>query len=165
MSTERSGAIFENRDITPKGRPLRMTAGKSGLYCNDDDLDRLASAAPALSVTLVRGDEVPITCPCCGQPVATPSLEIVVQSYGISEFEARILGAIWRGKGRPVATERIFDAMYADDPDGGPSHTKMYQAFKFGLHRLRGRLTGSGVVIENVGYRRGYRLLLKESAQ
>lgn len=108
---------------------------------------------------------VPMGCPCCGQPVATPSLEIVVQSYGISEFEARILGAIWRGKGRPVATERIFDAMYADDPDGGPSHTKMYQAFKFGLHRLRGRLTGSGVVIENVGYRRGYRLLLKESAQ
>ena len=106
---------------------------------------------------------LPMPCPCCGQAVAVPSLEIVIENYGISEFEARILGAIWRGKGRPVATERVFDAMYADDPDGGPSRMKMYEAFKFGLHRLRGRLKGSGVSIENVGYRRGYRLVMKEN--
>lgn len=131
---------------------------------SDRTLDHIATSAPS-PATPVTMEPVSIPCPCCGQVVGTPSLEIVVQTYGISAFEARILGAVWRGKGRPVQTERIFDAMYADDPDGGPSHTKMYQAFKFGLHRLRDRLTGSGVLIENVGYRRGYRLLLKESAQ
>lgn len=102
-------------------------------------------------------------CPCCKQPVATPTLEVIVASCGVSELEARILGAVWAGKGQPVFAERIFDAMYADDRDGGPSPEKMYDALKFGLHRLRGRLEGSGVSIENVGYRRGYRLLLKEN--
>lgn len=51
--------------------------------------------------------------------------------------------------------------MYADDPDGGPSNTKMYEAFKFGLNRLRSKLEGSGIEIENVGYRRGWRLVMK----
>lgn len=100
-------------------------------------------------------------CPCCGSEISIPTLDLIIKSYGISEFEARILGAIWRGRGGAVATERIFDAMYADDPDGGPSPQKMYDAFKFGLHRLRGRLEGSGVSIENVGYRQGYRLVMK----
>lgn len=101
-----------------------------------------------------------LACPCCRQPVAVPTLEIVIENYGISEFEARILGAIWHGKGRPVATQRVFDAMYCDDLDGGPSQGKMYEAFKFGLHRLRGRLKGSGISVENVGYRRGFRLVI-----
>lgn len=101
------------------------------------------------------------SCPCCGQSVVAPSLDLLIDIYGISEFEARILSAIWRGKGGPVPTERIFDVMYADDPEGGPSQTKMYEAFKFGLHRLRGRLAGSGVSIENVGYRRGFRLVME----
>jgi hypothetical protein len=86
---------------------------------------------------------------------------MVIETYGVTEFQSRILGAIWRGKGRTVPTQRIFDAMYADDPDGGPSSTEMYKAFKFGLHRLRARLQGSGIEIENVGYRRGWRLVLK----
>lgn len=149
----------------PKSRNIRFSGVDSIAVSADGVLDRIATSATLNPSVASPMEPISIPCPCCGQVVGTPSLEIVVQSYGISEFEERILGAIWRGKGRPVATERIFDAMYADDPDGGPSHTKMYQAFKFGLHRLRGRLTGSGVVIENVGYRRGYRLLLKESAQ
>lgn len=48
--------------------------------------------------------------------------------------------------------------MYADDPDGGPSQVEMYKSFKAALFLLRQRLDGSGVGIENVGYRRGYRL-------
>lgn len=133
---------------------------------SDGVLDSVGVSAPAPTpAETVDLSKLAIPCPCCKQPVRSPAVEIVVENFGISEFEARILAAIWRGKGRPVQTERIFDAMYADDPDGGPSHTKMYQAFKFGLHRLRSRLNGSGVQIENVGYRRGFRLLLKENAQ
>lgn len=102
----------------------------------------------------------PIACPCCKQSVTVPSLDIVVDHYKVTPLEARILGAIWRGKGLPVQTERIFDAMYVDDPDGGPSPTRMYAAFKVALCHLRARLDGSGVSIVNVGYRRGYRLVI-----
>lgn len=102
-----------------------------------------------------------LACPCCGQAVNVPTVEIVIDVYGLTDFEAHILRAIWRGKGLPVKTERIFDAMYADDPDGGPSRTKMYDAFKVALCRLRKRIEGSGVSVENVGYRRGYRLVMR----
>lgn len=101
-----------------------------------------------------------IPCPCCGTRVGVPSMEMLVQHCGISEFQSRILGAVWRGKGQTVPTQRIFDAMYFDDPDGGPSHVEMYKSFKEALFRLRERLDGSGVGIENVGYRRGYRLVI-----
>ncbi|HEY5797641.1 MAG TPA: hypothetical protein VIU82_21775 [Bosea sp. (in: a-proteobacteria)] len=101
-----------------------------------------------------------ISCPCCRQAVAVPTLDIVVDHYKVTPLEARILGAVWKGKGHPVQTERIFDAMYADDPDGGPSPTRMYAAFKVSLCHLRARLKHSGISIENVGYRRGYRLTL-----
>ena len=100
-----------------------------------------------------------IPCPCCQQAVAAPTLEIVIDRFGLTPMEARILRAVWKGKGHPVPNERIFDHMYEDDPDGGPSPTKMYSAFKVALCHLRQKLTGSGVGIENVGYRLGYRLV------
>jgi hypothetical protein len=102
----------------------------------------------------------PIACPCCKQQVAVPSLEMVIYHYNVTPLEARILEAIWKGKGLPVMAERIFDAMYYDDENGGPSQSRMYAALKVLLSRLRGRLEGSGISIENVGYRRGYRLVL-----
>lgn len=103
----------------------------------------------------------PIECPCCRQPVSAPSIDIVVSNYGIRPLEARVLSAIWKGNGMPVQTERVFDAMYADDPDGGPSYASMYSSFKVALCRLRGRLEGSGISIETVGYRRGFRLIME----
>lgn len=102
----------------------------------------------------------PIPCPCCGQAVKVPTLDIVVDRYGLTRMEAQIIGAVWKGRGMPVPTERIFDAMFQDDPDGGPSPARMYIAFKDALHELRIRLNGSGVSVENVGYRRGFRLVI-----
>lgn len=102
----------------------------------------------------------PIPCPCCKQEVRVPTLEIVCDHYKLTPLEARILGAIWRGKGLPVKTDRIFDAMYIDDPDGGPHPNRMYSAFKVALCHLRDRLEGSGISVENAGYRMGYRLVL-----
>lgn len=110
----------------------------------------------------VSRDEIykAIECPCCNQRVVAPSLNIVIDRYKVSPLEARILGAVWRGKGHAVQTERIFDAMYVDDPDGGPSPQRMYAAFKVALCHLRKKLEGSGVGVECVGYRAGYRLVL-----
>lgn len=103
----------------------------------------------------------PLLCPCCKQPVTIPAPEIVIDHYGITPMEGRIFEAVWKGKGLPVITERIFTAMYIDDPDGGPSPDKMYLAFKVALCHLRQKLEGSGIGIANVGYRRGYRLVLE----
>lgn len=103
----------------------------------------------------------PLLCPCCKQPVTTPQPEIVIDRYGLTPMEGRIFQAVWKGKGLPVITERIFTAMYIDDPDGGPTPDRMYLAFKVALCHLRQKLEGSGIGIANVGYRRGYRLVLE----
>ena len=99
-------------------------------------------------------------CPCCAQPVPVPSAYIVAQNAGLSPMETRILEAVWDGKGRSVQTERIFDRMYEDDPDGGPPPARMYATFKEKLSLLRKKLIGSGVGVENVGRREGYRLVM-----
>ncbi len=56
----------------------------------------------------------------------------------------------------------MFDLMYADDVNGGPSEKTMYNTFKVMLSKLRGKLIGSGISIESAGYRRGYRLVFRE---
>lgn len=101
------------------------------------------------------------TCPCCGAGIDTMTADLAVQTYGITEQEARVLRAIWSGNGGPVRMDRVFFEMYSDDPDGGPPHTQMYNAFKVALSHLRSKLDGSGIKIETVGYRQGYRLLLE----
>jgi hypothetical protein len=99
-------------------------------------------------------------CPCCEQSVAAPSLDSAIASHRLDGFEASILRAVWRGKGHPVPTERIFDAMYVDDPDGGPLPTRMYAEFNKALCRLNSQLSSAGIAILSVGYRKGYRLAL-----
>lgn len=104
----------------------------------------------------------PVPCPCCGQVVGVPMLDIIIDHYQIAPMPARILRAIWNGKGHPVKSERIFDVMYEDDPDGGPHHAQMYNALKIGIWRLREKLEGSGISIESAGYGLGYRLKIGE---
>ena len=103
---------------------------------------------------------VKISCPCCRAPVRVPTLDIIVDHYGLAPVEAKILEAVWKGKGMPVMSERIFNNMYRDDPDSGPNPTKMYAAMKVGMSHLRKKIEGSGVGVENCGYRRGYRLII-----
>lgn len=107
----------------------------------------------------------PVPCPCCGRAMTIPTLEVVCFTYGLSPLQSRILGAVWRGRGLPVSAERIFDAMYADDPEGGPELPKMYAAFKESLHRVRVKLNGSGIEIINSGYRKGYRLVMGDARE
>jgi DNA-binding response OmpR family regulator len=102
-----------------------------------------------------------VHCPCCSQPVTTPSLDMVIEAYRITPMEAAILGVVWAAKGRTVSTQRIFCAMYADDPDGGPGQNKMYDAFKVALCHMRKKLDGSGIGILNLGHSKGYRLVIE----
>jgi hypothetical protein len=100
-------------------------------------------------------------CPCCQRPVAAPTLEMIIDKYQLGTQEGLILEAVWRGGGHSVSTRRIFDVMFRDDENGGPSETQAYNLFKYGLHRLRRKLRGSGVSVANCGYARGYRLTMK----
>lgn len=104
----------------------------------------------------------PMACPCCGTETRTPSLDVVIDNLEIRPREAKVLRAVWKGKGHPVPKSRICDAMYADDPDGGPANSTMNLTFKVALCLLRKKLEGSGIAIETVGSRRGYRLKIME---
>lgn len=106
-----------------------------------------------------------VDCPTCGHHAAAPSLGGVMLVCELTPKQARILGAVWRGRGQPVHYEQIVAALYEDDPDGGPSHDLAYKAMKVGIHHLRKRLEGSGVGIESAGYGKGYRLVLAGRAR
>ncbi|MGV8865246.1 MAG: hypothetical protein ACOH2T_29420 [Pseudomonas sp.] len=151
LTTADQTTILEHRDGCCD---FHTTLCKQG----GDDLNHDKSFARVGQVT------APIPCPCCSRPLMAPTLDHVVFQYQVKPQEGKILRAVWAAKGLPVTVERIFDAMYEDDPDGGPGPTKMYAAFKESLCRLRKRLDGSGISIENVAYRSGYRLVLREAA-
>jgi hypothetical protein len=82
---------------------------------------------------------------------------------GINGHAAAVLVALWEGRGLPVMTERVFDAMYADDPDGGPSPSRMYIALRRVIAELNAKLSGSGVAAVEAGYRMGWRLRISVS--
>lgn len=123
-----------------------------------ENLVEISAENFALQLHLVK-----YTCPCCEQRVPQPTPDIIAQMVGLPQQQEAILRAVWSGKGRAVQIEKIFSEMYADDPEGGPSASKMYAAFKVALCHLRERLRGTGVSIHNVGYRQGYRLVMKEA--
>lgn len=145
--------LFEDFHAAGRRRPGRIKRGRKSVRKKWREEEPIKRTAPPTTF-----DQ--IDCPCCRQRVGVPSLDIIIDHYGIPPMQARILSAVWRGKGLPVPTERVFDSMYADDPDGGPSPAAMYRAFKVALCHLRKRLNGSGVGVENCGYRMGYRLIL-----
>lgn len=99
----------------------------------------------------------PIECPCCKQSVRVPTLDVVIERLRVPPMQARILGAIWRGKGLPVQTEMILAAM-----DRGTDRQHDYEEFKIALCHLRKRLKGVGIKIENVGYAQGYAIAFEE---
>lgn len=99
-------------------------------------------------------------CPMCKQPVAAPSLEDAIAACPLNGFEEKILSAVWAGRGMPVQTEPIFSRMFEDDPDGGPSPTRMYAAFYQALGRLNSQLSDTGIAVVSNRYRKGYRLSL-----
>ncbi len=92
-----------------------------------------------------------VCCPMCQAPVDVPGLDALISDRGITGHAAAILRAVWSGRGAGVKTERVFDAMYEDDPDGGPHLSKMYKSLWVGLSELECFLSGSGVEISYSG--------------
>lgn len=112
-------------------------------------------------MTKLIKSNTPMACPCCGKPTSVLSIDMVIDRLGLSPMQSRILRAVWDGGGYPIPQVRIYDAMYEDDPDGGPSDFTAYNALKVALCFLRKKLEGSGIEIETIK-RRGYRLKIIE---
>lgn len=104
-------------------------------------------------------------CPCCGTRTVPPSLDMVVEGCLLGRMEEAILTAVWRGKGQPVPTERIFQALQQPGTHDRLSHDELSAQFKFGLHRLRRKLAGSGVAVVSAGYARGWRVTFAAGAK
>lgn len=95
-------------------------------------------------------------CPCCAQAVDVPDLETLIEDRGITGSPAALLRAVWAARGHRLPTERVFDALFADDPNGGPSPSSMYLRTRRAHQYLNEALAGSGVSVVRV--RGGWRL-------
>lgn len=128
---------------------------------SDAVLDNIERTIPLPNKSSALRDQITnIPCPCCGHSVRAPTFDQIVFHYKISPQSARLLEAVWKGKGLPVSSERIQDHMWADDIDGGPPEARAYRYFQWSLNDLRTKLQGSGIAVVNAGYRSGYRLVM-----
>ncbi|WP_245309166.1 hypothetical protein [Bradyrhizobium retamae] len=93
--------------------------------------------------------------------MSEPTVDMVVDILRIPALQARMLGAVWKGKGHPVSTEAIIAAM--DRATDVKAHT--YDDFKFSLCHLRKRLKRVGIAIPNAGYAQGYYLKFPSKGQ
>jgi len=82
----------------------------------------------------------------------------VIAARRLDSIEASILRAAWAGRGHPVQSIAIFDVIFEDDIDGGPSQAKMYATFYTALRSLNAKLDGAGIRIRSVGDRKGWRI-------
>ncbi|PSJ60766.1 winged helix-turn-helix domain-containing protein [Pseudaminobacter soli (ex Li et al. 2025)] len=93
-------------------------------------------------------------CPTCGQPTRHDDLEGVIIDRGLTRSQAEILRAIVGAKGRTVTHDHILDALYRDDPDGGPEYARTIVTVF--ISQLRKKLAGTGIdimTVWGVGYR------------
>lgn len=104
-----------------------------------------------------------MSCPCCGQKVDAPPLAVISATAGLSLYEHRVLAAIWDAKGMPVRADRIIDAVWYDDIDGGPEDAGLQ--VRVLVHRLRRKLVGTGVRIGLGGQHRAYSIELAKEQE
>jgi hypothetical protein len=65
--------------------------------------------------TAMGGERV---CECCGQELPRPAS--LFDGLGLSPMQRRIAELVLRAGEYGISGARLFDALYADDPDGGP---------------------------------------------
>lgn len=65
-----------------------------------------------------------------------------------------VLRAVWSAGGRAATTEQIFDWLYADDPDGGPSQGRMYSDMHAAIRAVNATLAGTQQIVP-IGNRSG----------
>lgn len=92
-------------------------------------------------------------CPMCRAPVPVPDLDDLLDLPGMTDHAGAVLTALWEAQGKATTSNALFDAMYADDPNGGPSVTQCYADLRQAAKALNGALAGSGVVLARLPQR------------
>jgi hypothetical protein len=112
--------------------------------------------------------ETGLRCPMCQPPDPAHATKLdalvlgLIRGHSLSENAEALLRAVFSADGLPISTSEIFDAMYADDPDGGPSLGVMYSDANAAYAELQSALDGTGVGV--VRRDRGWRLRLDRGA-
>ena len=93
-------------------------------------------------------------CPMCRASVPVPDLDDLLDLPGVTPHAGAVLTAVWEAQGKALTSHALFDAIYADDPDGGPSsQTQCYADLRRTATALNGALAGSGVVLARLPQR------------
>lgn len=99
-------------------------------------------------------------CPCCGAALGLPPLPVLLHDLPASS--TAVLETLWAARGLPVTAMALFDAIYADDLDGGPSQARMYRDLREAVTNLNDTLGRSGVIVLYDGRAKGWRLEILE---
>ena len=86
-------------------------------------------------------------CPCCGQPVEEVSLGSLVEA-NLTAVERRVVEVLIEAYPSRISLEHIIDALYVDDPNGGPLWARKNAHVM--VHRLRKKLAEVGWSIPKV---------------
>lgn len=103
----------------------------------------------------------PATCPTCGQTVSHLDPSRLVAAISLPPQQRRLVDCLVSRFGKYVPTAALVDALYFDDPSGGPLSAK--RVVHVQTFHLRKTLEPFGLVIEpdnlDRRYSRGRRLL------
>lgn len=91
-------------------------------------------------------------CPYCGRPTLCPSPRDIGRMVELTEQEQIVLETIWDCAGHPELNgalnhAQLHDALYQDDPDGGPEHSTMYPEGRAAVASLAQKVTSMGLGI------------------
>lgn len=63
------------------------------------------------------------TCPCCGQKLVS-AYDQIAEDARLTPGQARLFLAVASGHGNAVSWDKIIDAIYWDDVEGGPLNAR-----------------------------------------
>jgi DNA-binding response OmpR family regulator len=98
-------------------------------------------------------------CPCCGGDMPERDPGAYGEGLRLSSYERRLFDRLVKSFGRWVRSPALIEAIYGDDPDGGPDNATMAVA---GIMKgLRSKLKDSDLWVETANGRgNGERRLL-----
>jgi len=96
-------------------------------------------------------------CPNCGFRHRSDGFASDLSREGLSPRERTVLERLVEAGGAPVTRAKLVDAVYGDDPDGGPLFANANIAVY--IYRLNQKLPPRGFSVELHGYGMGWKLV------
>ena len=97
-------------------------------------------------------------CITCGRPLDQIDVDGLVLRHGLTPRQSALLRVLSRRPGRLVTHEALVDAVYGDDPGGGPDRAR--QCIAHFARALKPALAAGGMEVRSV-WGQGYVLELR----